>query len=250
MIWDVTLNWSCGEPLVGDPKVVHAVVVSPDSRLIVSHLEGDILCIWDIDTRLLLRTFEGVKANCRASFFPDSRHIAVASREGGGKILDVSTGESKLRFTTGGSRVTSITVSPNGKRMALAAGLVLFLADTTRSKKKLLELCNPHYVFLFSPFGRHLLVLGLCNDLEFWNAETGTLDGTRSIRCIGYQITRISFSPDYKRIILITDDGAIRVCENWVSVSAHRTLLERNHDAEVGHPELEETIRRVRWGVN
>lgn len=206
-IWDVLSDWFCGEPLLGHAEAVGSVVISSDSRLIAScSVWGETARIWEISTRLLVRTFEDAFS---ASFFPGGRWLATASRSRGGCMYDVWTGDLVTRFPN--DDISTLVVSPNGRWIAYEAEDSIYPWSVSNGARRMLTGCECSVELKFTPDSLNLFLGESIKEyakVSCWDVEFGTfLDMCQfnfrdSDNDLWDSDDKIAFSPDCKSICL------------------------------------------------
>ncbi|MDE0021805.1 MAG: WD40 repeat domain-containing protein [Candidatus Poribacteria bacterium] len=178
----------------------------------------------------------------------------------------------KMRIGRG--TVHSVDYSPDGKRIAAASTIGVWIYDALYGRE--IALLRGHTGWVntaeYSPDGKRIVSAGLDHTVRIWDAETGeplkTLTGHTD------RVASAAYSPDGKRIVSASWDRTIRIWNaekgellhtleghtSWVisaayspdgkrivSGSADRTV--RIWDAETGEPlkTLKEHTRRVVW---
>ena len=164
--------------------------LSPDSTSIAALSRDGSLTIFDANGgeergRFQIQKQSSLKC---AAFFPDGKQIAIGDMAGeaGINIVDTENGKIKKRINVNSGRVDAIAVSPDGMRIAAAAG------DVTHS-------------------GHPIVV---------WDVESGKETG----RFVGHtnMLSCIEFSPDGSKLVSGGYDHSARV---W-DVAVFREILE------------------------
>jgi WD40 repeat protein len=115
-LWDVE-DGRLVRKLTGDLKTAAWAAFSADSRLIATDGEPRTVRVWEVATGQLVRTLKGLEEFARpVGFFPDGRHILVASGDTSGtRMWDIESGK---RAGAGVyPEAASYTFSPNGQRL-------------------------------------------------------------------------------------------------------------------------------------
>jgi len=188
-VWDVETGQKI-LTLAGHSGAVSSVCFSPDGTRIASSGHVDSVKVWDAETGQEMFTQEGHSSF--VTFSSDGRWI-VSSGDLTVKIWDADTGQESLVFDIQLNEVTTLAVSPDGKRIA---GGGMLLQDTS-----------------FNP------TQWSCGAIKVLDTETGrellTLRGKGSpwnyFRDYLYAITCVRFSPDGKRIVSSSHDKTVKV---------------------------------------
>jgi WD40 repeat protein len=165
-----TRNWTeTGLLLTGD---VNALAFAPDGKHIATAAWGQLVALWDIETRSQVRTFgqPGFTPN-RLAFTPDGTGLLVAGL-GGGSLILWNTEDSTERQTFEGhtDTVNSLQFSRDGRTLLTASG------DLT---------------------------------LRLWDVETGAILQTPLGHT--HEVNEAVFSPDAARIASTSTDGTTRI---------------------------------------
>jgi WD40 repeat protein len=103
------------------PHRIIGGIFSPTENVLVTVLPGLALAIWDPDTGLLTKDFEGKYRNYDQAFSPDGKFLALARDQSQVMMLDMSTGIAHAPFGAHAGSVVSMAFSPNGQFLASAS---------------------------------------------------------------------------------------------------------------------------------
>jgi WD40 repeat protein len=202
MVWDTTTAkelHTLGPG--GHADRITAVAFSPDGKRIASASDDRTAKVWDAEGGKAPLTFREHQREVEAvAFSPDNRHVASVGQDGKVKLWDAATGE--VVFSLRGSR-GFLTFSPDGQRLAAAAGGIIRLLDAGAGQEAL-ALPGPAggrvQSLAFSPDGLRLAASwnGLAGpgEVRVWDAtptpEAFTLHGPSG------SVAGLAFSPDGK----------------------------------------------------
>lgn len=154
---------------------IHAAAISPDSRLIATGSDNQLVKFWRKNSAgvwSLSQTFEGARgAIWSLAFSPDSRYVAAGAADQMIRVYDLGTGE--LTSTLTGHTIGSV--------QALA----------------------------FTPDGQTLISGGEDESVRMWNWKEGRQTGTLNDR-IG-KVQALDISPDGKRLALGTQNNLVKI---------------------------------------
>ena len=212
--------------LNGHTEQVSSIAFSPYGDILVSGSYDGKICLWNPQTRQLLRTLRDGGRVASVTFSPDGRTLANASRETI-RLWDVHTGDSKASFGNYPSSLSSVIFSPDGKTLASrdvsndnVDNVQLWDAQTGVHKATIkledddgyvtpgVEFAPGHPTLAFSPDGT-LLASSLGTTMHLLDAETGekrkTLEGHSD------SILSMAFSKDGATLVSASRDQTIRV---------------------------------------
>lgn len=144
-----------------------------------------------------------------AAFFPDGRRAATGSWDGRARVWNLETGEEALSIDAG-SPVNSVAVSPDGKRLAVAArgGLSVWDAATgTLVGRPEGHAGNVTFV-AYARDGKLFVSGGADHTARLWDSATlkpkGTLNGNEDF------VLAAAFSADGARVYTVGSDKTVR----------------------------------------
>jgi hypothetical protein len=151
------------------------VCLSPDGKLLASN--GD---LWEVSTGKLLGRFKEDFSTDAMAFAPDSRTVAMATRDGdagkGGtiRLWDATTCKEIKRF--GKQPVHAIAYSSDGKTMAAGGGdgtITVWDVTAGRELRRIRGHRREVNSVAFSPGGKILASSSFDGDIFLWEAATG-----------------------------------------------------------------------------
>jgi WD40 repeat protein len=226
--------------LPGHRGVVYSVAFSPDGKTLAAgsgqaQKSGEIT-LWEVVEGKELhppakerfrepppvaersrRTLAGYKSHVQAvAWSPDGKMLAGAAKDGTVKLWEAATGKERLSFraTTGKEQrgflgwggVKALAFSPDGRRLAVAAGTTITLREAGTGKVLVTMEGYSHEAdsLAFSPDGRRLASgggegeLGRGGGVKLWDTATGL--EVLSLGGPSEAISAVAFSPDGRRL--------------------------------------------------
>jgi WD40 repeat protein/serine/threonine protein kinase len=174
-------NTQTGEPLsgpFGDASMIASADFSPDSRRVVMGTREGAARIWDVTTQeALCEPFEHEGPIEFVAFSPEGRTVATASQDATARLWDTGMLSPRPCVTHLPGRPFKMQFSPDGRRLAVTAGKLVHLLDSTSGA----DICPPMahddvaYWVTFSPDGSKLATTSEDNAVRVWDAHSGKL---------------------------------------------------------------------------
>lgn len=184
--------------------------LSPDGRYVITKNGDDDLHVWDLETRTKIAHLENNDHTVTSVVFsPDGKHILLKRRDAPNQIWETETWTEIAQ-----SSKEVFAVSPNGKYMAYANGVYIFVQETMTGEEvaRMKHTENSRdYVAVtavaFSSDGRYIVSGSTNAIIRVWEATTGAeVSQTNLGSGVDYFVI---FSPDGKYIVASTRDSAI-----------------------------------------
>jgi WD40 repeat protein len=191
----------------GHVAEVTCVAYSPDGKLALTGSSDKTARIWDVDAATELQKVGDLQTMVFAvAFLPDSKRFLVS--DGSLHLFEVNTGKEPHGFDRSVGILTSIAVSPDGKRVAgsyLGKSVQLWDVDTGKEVGRLEGSGGAIGWADFSSDGRY--VVGVSSSsvspetacLEVWDATTKQSLG--QFKGASYSANRVAFTPDGKYLV-------------------------------------------------
>lgn len=218
-LWDISTGkevWTSTE----HRKAVWAVAFTPDNKWAVTASGRDI-CVWDVGTGRLVRTFSVEKKNYDMgdiAFSPDGKYLVSAANQDDGIsdstviLWDFATGKDLRHFK--GHLAFCVAFAPDG-RLAASSGLdkAIVLWDVTTGKeiRTLVGHRNPVQTVTFSPDGKRILSSGWESTVRLWDVTTG--QEIRAFAGHRRQVNGSDYSSDGRWALSGSVDGTLKLWE-------------------------------------
>ena len=209
-LWDVTNREAAVQTLVGHDDYVSRVVFSPDGKILASGSWDHTIILWDTETNQPLgKPLWGHTSSVNSiSFSPNGKVFASGGGDQAVILWDVKPRQPIGQQYALGQNLSSATISPDGKFLAVGGENTVFLWDITVTPPTSQPLTGQKAVvnaLAFSPDGQ-ILASG-SNDssnltdtmILLWDVETGQRKGGPFT---GHKdlINALAFSPDGKTL--------------------------------------------------
>jgi len=227
---------------VGHTALIWICAISPDGRWIASTGWDRMLCIWDLASGEMLRSWEATALVTRfgppdraeaCPFSPDGRLIATAGTDLKIHLWDPVTGREWFVLEGHTGTIQSCAFSPDGTLLASAGGdkdstLRVWDIANKRSLYVLEGHASSAAACVFSPDGRLLLSASADKTLRLWNTSTGALE--RILEGHASSVYACGFSPDGTRIVSAGRDKTLRV---WETGSGKMLFILEGHSQAI-----------------
>jgi dipeptidyl aminopeptidase/acylaminoacyl peptidase len=194
-----------------------AVEFSPNGKMIATSCPGGTVQVWDAATgRPLGKPLKHGDDVFWLAFDRTGQRLATASKDKTARIWSVRTGQMLTPPLVHADPLydkNSVTFSPDGARLATAAGSSAQVWDTRTGHAVTTPLRHGGWVraVQFSPDGRQLLSASDDGTARLWDPETGH-PVSEPMRH-GARVTNAEFSPDGSHVVTFSSDKAVRIWE-------------------------------------
>jgi WD40 repeat protein len=230
--WDVATGKEVRK--IEAPRGVSGVALAPSGKLL-AHGGGGVIRLCEVATGKEVRQLKAPgRGILTLAFSPDGKWIAARARDGQVHLWDTETGKEVRQLGTpeapppppqlagavafvGGNfgsapEVRVLAISPDGKRIASAAGNTVRIWETATGKE--LPLLGGHRqppsALVLSPDGKTVLSWGGDQVVRRWDAATGRQLGEFPGPA---RTTRAAFAPDGRTAAFASADKTIRIHE-------------------------------------
>jgi eukaryotic-like serine/threonine-protein kinase len=259
-VWDVEsgkqqLEWQSGR--VSTQRM--AVEFSPNGKMIATSSAGATVQIWDAATgRPLGKPLQHAADVSWLVFDRTGQRLATASMDKTARIWSVQTGQMLTPPLVHADPLlhrNSVTFSPDGSRLATAAGSAAQVWDVVSGRAVTTPLRHGGLVraVQFSVDGRKLLSASEDGTARLWDPETGH-PVSEPMRH-GARVTSAEFSPDGSQVVTFSSDKAVRIWEvtqaplpvpDWLPALAEAVAGQHINDKEVAEVLPVEVLYRFR----
>ena len=205
----------------GGNTPIRIVTFSPDGKTLLSDIDDNIICLWDVNSGRQLRRYDGLNHYyaTEIAFNPDGKSFAAGDSSGDVHVWDIETGKELYRIS--GHWVTNIAYSPDGKILT-ADGLGgnwirLYDSYTGSHLRHLIGHTEGVSSVAFSPDGKTLASGSSDDTVRLWDVETAvTWDGETDIQRDMFRshtdgICYIAYSPDGRYLATASKDKTVQL---------------------------------------
>ena len=240
-VWDAATGQELFT-LKGHTDTVRSVAFSANAQRLASASYDKTVKVWDANTGQEVISLKGHTAGVTSvAFSPDGLRLASAggvqfphnrANPGEVKLWDAAEGQESLTLDGHAAGVTSVAFSPDGLRLASAAGwdatVKLWDAATGQESFTLTGHTDKVTSVAFSPDGLWLASASHDQTVKLWDAATGQ----ESLTLKGHtdRVNSVAFSPDGLRLASASDDQTVKV---WNAATGQESLTLKGHAGSV-----------------
>src|SRR3989339_315138 len=199
-----------------------SIDISPDGKfLAVAVLKS--IHLWDINKNKLLRKFEIIDKVVSSFlsynfvlFHPNGKYIISGDSEGTIRFWNINTGKSSINEINNLKQISSLSFSPDGKRLVAREGLYDDTFEQTKlwdvETKKLINILDHKWIIApikFSLDGSYFLTAG--NEVRIWEASTGKF--ITKLEQKAFPINSVDFNVNKNYFASGGDDNTIKIWE-------------------------------------
>jgi WD40 repeat protein len=239
--WDSATGKPVGAtPLKGQAGKVAAVAYTPDGHTLASAGIDGIMQLWNADTGAALNPKpQHVEALQAIAANPNGKTLLTAAANDAIQAWDPHNGQLRWNeqvFTNTNASLTDVTYDRDGNLFAVASldgGIGIYDTDPVKPHAPMIMVSRgdsslePVFRIAFSPDGH--TVAAASNDLQLWNADTGTLIRKIKVQAktngVFLNTNAVAFSPDGHRIATGRLDGAVQLWDPDTGAQVGQTLI-------------------------
>jgi DNA-binding beta-propeller fold protein YncE len=186
---------------------------SPDGKQVITAADK-VLRLWDLSTGREAKKIELADKVAHVLFSPDGRSLITlpAAKGGALQLTDATTGKGLWTAQVGRGALTSVAVSPDGKRIAVGSDDCTVSAIDAASGKMLMR-AQGHRAAVtsvaISPDGKQLATGGADNSVLVWDLPTGRQ--LLRVQAHNKPVECVAFSPDGKLLASGGQDKTVRL---------------------------------------
>ncbi|MCW5317995.1 TIR domain-containing protein [Nostoc sp. KVJ3] len=169
-------NYKSFTELTGHSTGVCSVAISLDGQIIASGSKDRTIKLWNLETKLEIRTLSGHSFWVRAvTFSPDGKILVSCSDDKSIKLWNWKTGKEIGTLTGHSKEVTTVAISPNGETLASGSDDKTIKLWSLKTKQEICTLSgHSGYVqsIAFSPDGQTLVSGSTDDTIKLWSIST------------------------------------------------------------------------------
>jgi WD40 repeat protein len=219
-------TWTVFHTFTGYRDWLFAIEFSPDSQMLAIGNVGNVVKIWNINTKQHVATLSGHSTWVSTlNFHPSGRILITASGDRSAYLWDTTTWQELYRWQGYSNWIESVVFHPNGTKL-LAGSQDGILREWDLQTKKISRTFAGHQLCVwsvdYSPDGRSIVSGSADSTVKLWNGETGEL--IRTLSAQQGDVWKVQFSPNGRFIAGIAMDNT-GVCLWSISGEPYSTLI-------------------------
>jgi WD40 repeat protein len=203
---------------------------SPDSKRLVTGVDGRTLRLWDIAAGEQVVLFQGHtgRVTC-AAFAPDGKTLATSAHDHTVRLWDVATGAQRAVLQHDEVQVWSVAFTPDGQTLISSTedGQAILWDPSTGERRGILPSGDRGALSVaVSPDGRSVAVSHFVGLVRLWDIASQT----ELVTFKGHtdHILHVAFTPDGKALVTASEDGTLKF---WDLATSQELLTLRGSPA-------------------
>jgi len=214
------LERSHSKGVLGDhTSLIVGVAYSPDGKTVLTGSQDGTARLWDANTGVHLRTFQGYSSDGTqfgvwdVAYSPDGKKIIIGTGASAALLYEVETGELLHTFSSPLlGQFTHVAYAPDGKTILVGgSGENAYLWDVNSGQivRTFSGHTNDISSVEFSPDGETVLTSSYDNTARLWDIQTG--ETLHILTGHNETVTSAVFSPNGQTILTASDDNTLRL---------------------------------------
>jgi hypothetical protein len=207
------LQWGKDPTVPAHADVIHAVVFSPDGKMLASCSYDRVVKLWDVASHKEIRALKDHSDAVHGiAFSPDGKLLASAAADRAVKVWDVQSGVRLYSLSEATDWLYAVAWSPDGKHLA-AAGVdkSIRIWEVSAAGGKLVQSVFAHEApvlrLIYSADGKTLYSLSEDRGIKSW--DTATMTEKRVYAKQPEATLALALRPDGKQLAVGRYDGAL-----------------------------------------